>query len=64
MSIPRMRTVPEAFRELKKADPDTTLAPEDRQIGGLGIFLVKKTMDGIDYERRQDCNVVRIYKNL
>ena len=52
------------YNPLEKDDPDVTLSAQEREIGGLGIFLVKKTMDGIDYERRQDCNVVRIYKNL
>ena len=38
------------FNPLEKADPDITLKAEDRQIGGLGIFLTKKFMDSVEYE--------------
>ena len=52
------------YDPLKKADPDVTLSAEEREIGGLGIFLVKKTMDGMAYERRDGMNVLRISKKL
>ena len=38
------------YDPLKKEDPDITLSAEERAIGGLGIFMVKKTMDEISYE--------------
>ena len=38
-----------AFDPLAKEDPDVTLPAEQRKIGGLGIFLVKKTMDEVTY---------------
>lgn len=52
------------YDPLKKPDPDTTLSAEERQIGGLGIFLVKKTMDGMTYERRDGKNVLTLQKNF
>ena len=44
--------------------PDVTLAAEDRNAGGLGIFIVKKTMDGVSYDRKNNCNVFTIEKKL
>ncbi len=52
------------FDPLKKADPDITLSAEERKIGGLGIFMVKKTMDSVFYERRGDMNILVVEKNL
>lgn len=52
------------FDPLAAPDPDTTLPAEDRRIGGLGIFLVKTNVDGMDYERRDGCNVLTIRKSL
>ena len=48
------------YNPLAKADPDVTLSAEEREVGGLGIFLVKKTMDSMDYERRDGFNIVTI----
>lgn len=42
------------FNPLLETDPDVTLQLEDRPIGGLGVFLVKKIMDEIRYERTSD----------
>ncbi len=50
------------FNPLDNADPDVTLSAEERSIGGLGIFLVKKTMDMIDYEYKDGQNVLMIKK--
>ena len=47
-----------AFDPLEIRDPDTTLAAEDRQVGGLGIFIVKKTMSPVIYSRRCGHNVL------
>ncbi len=52
------------FDPLKKPDPDITLSAEERKIGGLGIFMVKKTMDHVSYERRDDTNIFTVEKNL
>ena len=38
------------YDPLRKDDPDITLSAEEREIGGLGIYLVKKSMDEISYE--------------
>ena len=52
------------YDPLAQKDPDTTLAAEDREIGGLGIFLVKKSMDDVRYEYRDGQNVLTIVKKL
>lgn len=52
------------FNPLAQVEPDTTLSAEERQIGGLGIFLVKKTMDSIEYEYKDGKNVLMIKKSL
>ncbi len=52
------------FDPLKKDDPDVTLAAEERGIGGLGIFLVKKTMDDMKYRFENGKNVLTIYKHI
>ena len=50
------------YNPLEKPDPDITLDAEDRDIGGLGIFLVKKNVDEIFYERTDDKNILRMKK--
>lgn len=50
------------YNPLEKPDPDVTLSAEEREIGGLGIFLVKKVMDGIKYKRENGLNILTIYK--
>ena len=52
------------YDPLESADPDTTLSAEDRQLGGLGIYMVKKSMDEISYEYRDGKNILSIKKNL
>lgn len=52
------------YNPLTKEDPDITLAAEERQIGGLGIYMVKKTMDDITYEYKDGQNILRIRKQL
>ena len=52
------------YDPLAKADPDVTLSAEEREIGGLGIFLVKKTMDAVEYARRDGRNVLTIRKRI
>lgn len=50
------------FDVLAKEDPDTTLDIEERQIGGLGIFLVKQMMDETRYQRVDNANVLTLIK--
>ena len=52
------------YDPLKKEDPDVTLSAEDRAIGGLGIFMVKKSMDSMHYERKDGQNVLTIKKRI
>ena len=52
------------YDPLAKADPDITLSAEEREIGGLGIFMVKKSMDEITYEYKDGQNILKIKKNL
>lgn len=52
-----------AFNPLDRNNPDVTLAAEERDIGGLGIYMVRKSMDGLAYERKENQNILRICKN-
>lgn len=52
------------YDPLAKSDPDVTLSAEERNIGGLGIFLVKKTMDDISYEYKNGQNILKIKKSI
>ena len=52
------------YNPLEKDDPDTTLSAEDRKIGGLGIFLVKKSMDDMRYESKDGKNILTLVKKL
>ena len=47
-----------AFNPLEKETPDLELGIEDRQIGGLGIFLTREMVDDIQYRREQDRNII------
>ena len=53
-----------AFNPLEKPDPDITLSAEEREIGGLGIFICKKTMDEIGYARENGENILTMTKKL
>ena len=50
------------YNPLEKDDPDTTLDIDERDIGGLGIFLVKKNVDEITYEYEDGKNILRMKK--
>lgn len=52
------------YDPIKQADPDITLPAEEREIGGLGIFIVKKTMDSVSYRRNGENNELAITKTL
>ena len=50
------------YDPLAKTDPDTTLSAEEREIGGLGIYMVKKSMDEITYDYKDGQNILKIKK--
>ena len=52
------------FDPLAKEDADTTLSAEERGIGGLGILMVKKSMDAVDYAYADGKNILTIKKRL
>ncbi len=52
------------FNPLKKPDADITLSAEERDIGGLGILMVKKSMDAVDYTYEDGKNILTIKKNI
>ena len=52
------------FDPLKKPDPDITLSIEERQVGGLGIFIVKKTMDTVHYAYEDGKNILTMIKKI
>ena len=53
-----------AFDPLKKPDPDITLSAEEREIGGLGIFITKKTMDLVTYAYENGENILTMRKKI
>ena len=52
------------YNPLAKADPDTTLSAEEREIGGLGIFITKKTMDTVSYAYENGENILTMIKKI
>jgi anti-sigma regulatory factor (Ser/Thr protein kinase) len=52
------------FDPLKKPDPDVSLPAEEREIGGLGIFIAKKTMDSITYVYENAKNKLTMTKKI
>ena len=52
------------FDPLKKPDPDITLSAEEREIGGLGIFITKKTMDSLTYAYENGENILTMIKKI
>jgi len=52
------------FNPLNKEDPDITLSAEERKLGGLGIFMVKKIMDCVEYQYEDNKNVLVIKKRV
>ncbi len=51
------------YNPLEKEDPDITLSAEEREIGGLGVFMVKQIMDEVTYRRTDGKNVLEMAKN-
>ncbi len=52
------------YNPLDKEEPDLTLSAEDRKIGGLGIYMVKKSMDRVMYEYKEGKNHLTIIKQI
>ena len=52
------------FDPLVKPDPDITLSAEEREIGGLGIFIAKKTMDSLSYSYENGENILTMIKKI
>jgi anti-sigma regulatory factor (Ser/Thr protein kinase) len=52
------------FDPLKKPDPDITLSAEEREIGGLGIFIAKQTMDTLTYAYENGENILTMIKKI
>ncbi len=52
------------YNPLAKEDADITLSAEERDIGGLGILMVKKSMDDVIYEYKEGKNILTIVKNI
>ncbi len=53
-----------AFNPLTQEEPDITLPVEQREVGGLGILIVKKTMDFVEYSRENGENILTMRKKL
>ena len=52
------------YDPLSRKDPDVSLSAEQRKIGGLGIYMVKKSMDEIQYSYRNGTNMLTFKKKL
>lgn len=48
----------------QKPDPDISLLAEERDIGGLGIFMVKKSIDTVNYEYHDGLNILTLTKKI
>jgi len=68
---PESRTATFEFRDngipfdpLKQKEPDITLSAEERGIGGLGIFITRKTMDNVEYRYENSENILTMKKKI
>lgn len=52
------------YDPLQQEEPDVTLSAEERRIGGLGIFMVKKIMKSVQYERKDGKNRLTLTASL
>ena len=52
------------YDPLQREDPDVSLPAEKRKIGGLGIYLVRKTMDRLSYRRENGKNILTVRKKI
>lgn len=53
-----------AYDPTMKEDPDISLSVEERPIGGLGILLIKKIMNSVEYQRIENRNILTLKKNI
>ncbi|MDR2829647.1 MAG: ATP-binding protein [Methanobrevibacter sp.] len=53
-----------SFNPLSNDDPDISLSSDEREIGGLGILLIKKSVDKISYQFKDNQNILTIEKNI
>lgn len=52
------------FNPLAQSDVDTTLSAQEREIGGLGILMVKRSMDDVQYQYKDGYNILTIKKQI
>jgi anti-sigma regulatory factor (Ser/Thr protein kinase) len=52
------------YDPLIREDPDVTLSAEERQIGGLGVYMVKQSMDNVTYEFKDGKNILTLEKKF
>lgn len=52
------------YNPLERENPDLDLSAEERDIGGLGIYMVKTSMDDVSYRHQNGKNIFKIQKNL
>lgn len=52
------------YDPLLSKNPDTGLSAEEREVGGLGIYIVKNSMDDITYEYKDGKNILKVKKNI
>ena len=52
------------YNPLEKTDPDITKSMEERELGGLGIYMVKNIMDAVEYRHEDNKNILTIRKKL
>ena len=52
------------YDPLEKEEPDVTLGLEEREIGGLGIYMVKQSMDDVIYEYKNGKNILKVKKSI
>ena len=52
------------YDPLSREDPDITLSADEREIGGLGVFMVKEVMDDVRYEYKDGMNVLTLKKKI
>ena len=52
------------YNPLEYPDPDFDIPLDERRVGGLGIYMVKKFMDRVEYRNENGCNMITIGKKL
>lgn len=52
------------YDPLKREDPDISLSPQERGIGGLGIYMVKQLMDRVEYRYEDETNILLLERRM